>query len=238
MLFFCFLSSFIYYGCKKKDSTATCSDGIQNQSETAIDCGGPCLACATCSDGIQNQNETGVDCGGPCTACTTVLCDGNGKNTYYPLAINNNWKYIIQGASFDYSLIVKGTKMFNSLTYFELEGKDISSSSYLSYLRIAANGDIYNYNPSGSVAEELEVPANPTVNQTWPYYVGSGIGTRKVISINATLTTAACSYTGCLQIKTYFPDGTLATTYYYKKGIGMVSKFEFGSTNLNKVTLY
>ncbi len=26
---------------------------------------------ATCSDGIQNQGETGVDCGGPCTACST-----------------------------------------------------------------------------------------------------------------------------------------------------------------------
>jgi hypothetical protein len=24
---------------------------------------------ATCSDGIQNQSETGTDCGGPCTAC-------------------------------------------------------------------------------------------------------------------------------------------------------------------------
>ncbi len=50
----------------------TCSDGIQNQGEAGIDCGGPCTACApTCSDGIQNQNETGVDCGGPCTACVT-----------------------------------------------------------------------------------------------------------------------------------------------------------------------
>ncbi len=26
---------------------------------------------ATCNDGIQNQGETGVDCGGPCTACQT-----------------------------------------------------------------------------------------------------------------------------------------------------------------------
>lgn len=25
----------------------------------------------TCSDGIQNQNETGVDCGGPCSECST-----------------------------------------------------------------------------------------------------------------------------------------------------------------------
>jgi hypothetical protein len=48
---------------------ATCSDGLQNQGETGVDCGGPCAACATCSDGILNQGETGVDCGGPCSAC-------------------------------------------------------------------------------------------------------------------------------------------------------------------------
>lgn len=30
------------------------------------DCGS---ATPTCSDGIQNQSETGIDCGGPCTAC-------------------------------------------------------------------------------------------------------------------------------------------------------------------------
>lgn len=49
----------------------TCSDGIQNQGETGVDCGGPCAACASCNDGIQNQGETGVDCGGPCSACPT-----------------------------------------------------------------------------------------------------------------------------------------------------------------------
>ncbi|MBK7389722.1 MAG: hypothetical protein IPI23_11835 [Bacteroidetes bacterium] len=27
---------------------------------------------ATCSDGIQNQGETGIDCGGPCAACPTA----------------------------------------------------------------------------------------------------------------------------------------------------------------------
>jgi hypothetical protein len=48
----------------------TCSDGIQNQGETGVDCGGPCAACPpSCSDGIQNQGETGIDCGGPCSAC-------------------------------------------------------------------------------------------------------------------------------------------------------------------------
>ena len=52
----------------------TCSDGAQNQGEQGVDCGGPCSPCATCSDGAQNQGETGVDCGGPCAACITTSC--------------------------------------------------------------------------------------------------------------------------------------------------------------------
>ena len=58
------------------DTTETCSDGIQNNGETGIDCGGPnCTACEdstedpTCNDGIQNGDETGIDCGGSCEAC-------------------------------------------------------------------------------------------------------------------------------------------------------------------------
>lgn len=70
----------------------TCNDGIQNQGETDVDCGGgACVLCAvgeaclvngdcnsflcqagvcqppppSCVDGIQNQFETDVDCGGP-----------------------------------------------------------------------------------------------------------------------------------------------------------------------------
>lgn len=49
---------------------ASCSDGLHNQGEEGIDCGGPCSnACPTCVDGIVNQNEESVDCGGPCPAC-------------------------------------------------------------------------------------------------------------------------------------------------------------------------
>lgn len=74
----------------------TCDDGIQNGTETGIDCGGTnpnCDACPpdgctdatahnydpnapnddgscmTCSDGIQNGDETGVDCGGTNPEC-------------------------------------------------------------------------------------------------------------------------------------------------------------------------
>jgi hypothetical protein len=45
----------------------TCFDGVQNQGEEGIDCGGPfCDPCTTCFDGIQNGGEDWVDGGGPC----------------------------------------------------------------------------------------------------------------------------------------------------------------------------
>ena len=78
-------------------SIATCSDGIQNQGELAIDCGGPCAPCVTgcdtdvdaynyvssadidepcetCFDGVQNGDEAGVDCGGTYPGCQACPC--------------------------------------------------------------------------------------------------------------------------------------------------------------------
>ncbi len=58
-----------------------CADGIMNQDETGIDCGGKyCLPCDNCTDGIQNQDETGIDCGGSicCAVCPPPMlnnCD-------------------------------------------------------------------------------------------------------------------------------------------------------------------
>lgn len=79
-------------------TTPTCGDGVQNQDETDVDCGGAtcpgcavgqscadnsdcqsaycdvggtntCLGPASCTDGVQNQDETDVDCGGSCPQC-------------------------------------------------------------------------------------------------------------------------------------------------------------------------
>lgn len=50
----------------------TCFDGIQNQGEEGIDCGGPCPPCeeVTCNDGKRNGDEEGIDCGGSfCPPC-------------------------------------------------------------------------------------------------------------------------------------------------------------------------
>lgn len=35
----------------------------------------PYVAPGTCSDGIQNQNETGIDCGGVCQSCESVIAN-------------------------------------------------------------------------------------------------------------------------------------------------------------------
>ena len=60
----------------KDEKEATCSDGIKNQGEEDIDCGGPCTACPSCDDGIKNQGEEGKDCGGPCDPCGDT-CTGD-----------------------------------------------------------------------------------------------------------------------------------------------------------------
>jgi Cys-rich repeat protein len=58
-------------------TTATCNDGILNQGESGVDCGGPCDTCKSCHDDIQNCHsgdcEDGIDCGGPCIPCKHAI---------------------------------------------------------------------------------------------------------------------------------------------------------------------
>ncbi len=84
----------LYNGCKKDTVDETCSDGIMNQGETSIDCGGPCTCnTASCSDGIMNNGETSIDCGGPnCTACPLTARDSailDYNTTYLPNEVSS-----------------------------------------------------------------------------------------------------------------------------------------------------
>lgn len=40
-----FVAGLTFTACKDEESTGTCSDGLKNQDETAVDCGGVCTAC-------------------------------------------------------------------------------------------------------------------------------------------------------------------------------------------------
>lgn len=45
-------ASLLVIGCSKEENKGTCSDGIQNQDETGIDCGG---VCGACQEGTQGK---------------------------------------------------------------------------------------------------------------------------------------------------------------------------------------
>ncbi len=86
--------SFSFASAESTTPKPNCSDGVQNQNETGVDCGGVCQPCGisvacksnrdcitgycannacanepTCYDGILNQGEKEIDCGGPCGPC-------------------------------------------------------------------------------------------------------------------------------------------------------------------------
>ncbi len=74
---------------------AHCTNGVKDQNELAIDCGGSCKKCNIfdlnpdlisfdkCSNGVKDGDETGKDCGGkscpPCDTCNDGV-QNNGEN--------------------------------------------------------------------------------------------------------------------------------------------------------------
>ena len=73
---------------------ATCSDGIRNQDETGVDCGGVCPPYGeSCGNGNCNGSENCSNCPGDCGACPPPLvcqqshdtgCGGLNANGYCP----------------------------------------------------------------------------------------------------------------------------------------------------------
>ncbi len=92
--FFC--GVFFSCGNTKVDKTkyGNCSDGLANQNEEGVDCGGYCLPCANCNDGVKNAGETGIDCGGPCTSCSPncTLTSGTVEYTLFPQEFPNGYR--------------------------------------------------------------------------------------------------------------------------------------------------
>lgn len=79
-------------GCLGGGAQATCSDGIQNQGETGIDCGGPCAAC-----------PPGGSCGNPTGLTVTNMQNQGGKRA------NLNWNSVSGALSYDVQIRVAGS---------------------------------------------------------------------------------------------------------------------------------
>ncbi len=106
-------------------NTETCSDGILNNGETEVDCGGPnCDPCETeetCSDGILNNGETEVDCGGPnCDPCGGGgSCDtpsGTFASNIKPKRAKVNWTAVGSATSYNIQIDEAGQTNWNNFT--------------------------------------------------------------------------------------------------------------------------
>lgn len=179
-----------------------------------------------CVTGIVLNTSCKSDDDDSNTPPKNVLCEGNGKLAYFPLDSGNTWgyKYSIMGANQSISplLVINGSETFLNKKYAKVD--DIGDHGFYGdriYLREdASNHNIYRYDPS-SDQELLEVPASPTLNQSWSYINSS---TREVTNLSASKVTPSCSYTGLLEITQTNSSGNSVQLFYYKKGLGIVYK--------------
>jgi hypothetical protein len=84
-------TTIIYYSCKKKETKT-------NQTNE------------TCSDGIKNQGETDIDCGGPCTVCqistfNNIVIGSGGATGYLFASAQNGQKFKISEGSANQAVI-------------------------------------------------------------------------------------------------------------------------------------
>ncbi|MBU0762121.1 MAG: hypothetical protein KKD39_03785 [Candidatus Altiarchaeota archaeon] len=64
-------------GKDKCQPKISCDDGVKNQGETGIDCGGPCDPCNSCNNRIKDGDEESIDCGGSICPDCTIYCERN-----------------------------------------------------------------------------------------------------------------------------------------------------------------
>jgi len=139
----------VFISCSEKiDNLGTCSDGIKNQNELGIDCGGPCADfCPNCGDGIMNQGETGVDCGGPCDPCYPRLSSDIDGILWNSTSRNA----MLSGPS---AIRIYGTNQVNSITLHY--GGPFVASTYSTSQGFSAefrdgNGNLYESGTSGTI---------------------------------------------------------------------------------------
>ena len=115
-----------------------CGDGIQNGTETGVDCGGPEAYCPercppTCIDGIQNGTESAIDCGGvssgvTCPACPVDDCTIMKAQSYEPNPTGWSMPADASGCYFDLTSLVGADLTGADLTGATMGEMDLSSS--------------------------------------------------------------------------------------------------------------
>jgi hypothetical protein len=149
-------------------STATCSDGVKNQTETGVDCGGPCTACISCTDGVKDGSETGVDCGGSCSACANC---SDGAQNQGETGVDCGGPCAACGASQTVTLQAESHSGNGGITFNETctdtgGGQDVAGVGEGEYIILSNNGSPINFGgvtsfqmrvASGNYAASIEV---------------------------------------------------------------------------------
>lgn len=201
----------------------TCFDGILNQGELMIDCGGPCGPCPD-SAFIPIDTSTAPPVG---PQPEPDVCTGNpDQNVFLPLAVGNYWSYVAN-ANYTYTDEVIGQNFLsNGQMYYRMNTSG-SALATTFYRTLAASGNVMVWNtdagglPVGT--EQLYLPGNPTVGQTW---TNANLSlTFTVTSIDTSFTAANnCPYTNLLAVSV-----SNGGKMYFKRGVGPV-QVEAGGT--------
>ncbi|HRG53827.1 MAG TPA: hypothetical protein PLL00_13405 [Bacteroidia bacterium] len=149
------------------------------------------------------------------------VCDGNGSASYYPLAVGNSRVYAFTfGTVVDITMAVIDTKVIGGKTYYAQVTSGFIGTDTSYYREDPTTHDVYEIDGT----ETLMVPGNPVVGQVLPSDAGT---TSKVTNLNASYSTATCSYTGLLEVTDYDASTSkVVNTAYYKKGLGLVGAFD------------
>jgi hypothetical protein len=159
------------------------------------------------------------------------ICDGNGKDTYYPLEVNNEWVYYCWTGKFDPALPapifqITGHQVINGVTYaIRHDSNPLTFTGDVLLREDPGTHNIYCYNDS-TKQEYLEIPGSPILNQAWLDASGHVF---RVINISDSRLLPPCYYQGLLGIAEYkyqtSTDSVYLSTSYYKKGLGLVCRY-------------
>ncbi len=182
-----------------------------------------------CEDGIQNGSETGIDCGGDCQSCEDAyLCNATNSELFYPFDIIEKWTMpaTTNLGTGTYTYTYVGTEDINSQTYYKMNvNQGLSGWDYFLHYRINSEGEVFRRN-SYDDEDYLLVSDIKPVGYEW-FRPLDPTETFKIISKDASLETSLCTYTGLIKIEERH-DGELWATYYYKKGLGLVFEKTYG----------
>lgn len=154
-----FLSILIISSCKKK---ATCTDGVQNGTETAVDCGGSCTPCSTPtppSSGGNNSNNSAMNA----TYSNTKLNTGGGENSCVVVIAGTNASKTIDitGNGFNFHLtgVYNGTQIDLNPCTSCVNSDDVISGGFFKIVNGKLVGEIPldNGTPSGWVYDVYQI---------------------------------------------------------------------------------